>query len=242
LRPCDPRHRRQSGSTRCQMQKVTARKVHGAPRCSAEAEYHAVARTTSTSAGSSSLSDEKGQEWKCGLDARDALAKLIANCTTVRCEDMGPDTVYPDRRIGLCTLERMDITLNKWLVREGWALNFEPYARGRFLPDQRDAEKNRRGIWKGCFAAPTNWRHWRKNCPLMGSACPSAATERIFVEDRCSIKGSQSRKYHMRGCPNYDSMTNVVKWFCSEDEARAEGYTRAGNCPASSLNCPRVAR
>jgi hypothetical protein len=68
-----------------------------------------------------------------------------------------------------------------------------------------------------------------KELSLDGSACPSAATERIFVEDWCSIKGSQSRKYHMRGCPNYDSMTNVVKWFCSEDEARAEGYIKAGD-------------
>src|SRR6266404_2585001 len=32
--------------------------------------------------------DEKGQEWKCGLAARDALANLIANCT-VRCDDKG---------------------------------------------------------------------------------------------------------------------------------------------------------
>src|SRR5262245_58265690 len=34
--------------------------------------------------------DEKRQPWKCGLDARDALAKLIA-VRTVRCEDKGPD-------------------------------------------------------------------------------------------------------------------------------------------------------
>jgi len=94
----------------------------------------------------------KGQEWNCGLAARDALAKFIAN-RAVQCEDKGPDKVHPDRRIGICTFESVE--LNKWLVREGWAVNFEPYAKGRFLPDQADAAKNRRGIWKGCFAAPT---------------------------------------------------------------------------------------
>jgi len=73
--------------------------------------------------------DEKGQPWKCGLAARDALGKLIANCT-VRCDDKGPDKVHPDRRIGICTVKGMDVTLNEWLVREGWALNFEPYAKG----------------------------------------------------------------------------------------------------------------
>jgi endonuclease YncB( thermonuclease family) len=172
--------------------------------------------------------DEKGQEWKCGLAARDALAKLIAN-RTFRCEDKGPDTVY-HRRIGICFVE--DMELNEWLVREGWALNFEPYAKGRYLAAQRDAAKNRRGIWKGCFAAPTDWRHWKKDAPLMGSACPSDAASRIFD---CRIKGNQrSKKFHHPGCPSYDSISakNVAKkMFCSEDEARSEGYTKAGNCP-----------
>jgi len=85
--------------------------------------------------------DEKGQEWPCGRDARDALAKLTANCATVRCEDKGPDTVY-HRRIGLCTAAGLRTgsaadALNEWLVREGWALNFEPYAKGRYLAAQR---------------------------------------------------------------------------------------------------------
>lgn len=128
-------------------------------------------------------------------------------------------------------MEGMGITLNEWLVREGWALNFEPYAKGRFLADEASAANNRHGMWKGCLAAPTNWRHWNKTAPLMGSACPRDAVARIFVEAACSIKGSRTRKYHMPGCGSYDNTTNVVKWFCSEDEARAEGFTKAGNCP-----------
>jgi endonuclease YncB( thermonuclease family) len=171
--------------------------------------------------------DEKGEEWECGLAARDALAKSTGSCTAVRCEDKGIDPVHPDRRIGICTVEGTGITLNARLVREGWALNFEPYAKGRFLAAQREAEKNRRGIWKGCFTAPTNWRHWNKNAPLM-TACPPDAAKRIFD---CRIKGSRTHKYHHPGCPSYDSTTHVVKWFCSEDEARDDGFTKAGNCP-----------
>jgi endonuclease YncB( thermonuclease family) len=174
--------------------------------------------------------DERSQEWNCGLAARDALAKWIAN-RTVRCDDKGPNKVHRDRRIGICTVEGTNITLNEWLVREGWALNFEPYAKGRFLADQTNAAKHRRGMWKGCFVAPTDWRHWKKNAPLMGFACQPDAAARIFAQAACSIKGSRSHKYHMPGCGSYDNTTNVVKWFCSEDEARAEGYTKAGNCP-----------
>jgi len=115
--------------------------------------------------------------------------------------------------------------------RDELAPPIEPYAKGRFLRDQVDAAKNRRGIWKGCFAAPTDWRRWKKDAPLMGSACPSDAASHIFG---CRIKGNQrSKKYHHPGCPAYDSISakNVAKMFCSEDEARAEGYTKAGNCP-----------
>jgi endonuclease YncB( thermonuclease family) len=171
--------------------------------------------------------DEKGQQWKCGFAARDALAKLIAN-RTIWCEDKGPDRVRPGRQIGICTIEGTDISLNKWLVQKGWALNFEPFAKGRFVADQADATDSRRGMWKGCFTAPTNWRNWRKNAPLIGSPCPPDATERIFG---CLIKGSRSHKYHHPGCPGYDGTMHVVKWFCSEDDARADGYTKAGNCP-----------
>ena len=171
--------------------------------------------------------DEKDQEWKCGLAARDALVEWIAK-RTVRCDDKGPDKIHPDRQIGICFVDGKE--LNEWLVRQGWALNFEPYARGRFVAAQADAAKNRRGMWKGCFAAPWDIRRWKKDAPLMGSACPSDAASRIFG---CRIKGNQrSKKYHHPGCPAYDSISpkNVAK-FCSEDEARAEGYTKAGNCP-----------
>lgn len=34
-------------------------------------------------------------------------------------------------------------TVNQWLVREGRALNFEPYAKGRFAADEADAKQNR---------------------------------------------------------------------------------------------------
>jgi hypothetical protein len=115
--------------------------------------------------------DEKGQPWKCGVAARDALAKWIAN-RAIRCDDEGPDRVHPERRIGVCIVEGTNISLNQWLVREGWALNFEPYAKGRFLADQAD----RRGIWKGCFAAPTDWRNWRKpTAKLMGPTCDTSS-------------------------------------------------------------------
>ena len=69
----------------------------------------------------------------------------------------------------------------------------------------------------------------KKDAPLMGAACPYEAASRIFD---CRIKGNRRKKYHHPGCPGYDSISaKNAKMFCSEDEARAEGYTKAGNCP-----------
>jgi endonuclease YncB( thermonuclease family) len=75
--------------------------------------------------------DEGGAAWACATEAREQLTAFIAN-RTVRCDDKGPDPVYPERRIGICWVEGETSSINKWLVREGWALNFEPYAKGRF--------------------------------------------------------------------------------------------------------------
>jgi len=82
--------------------------------------------------------------------------------------------------------------MNEWMVRQGWAINFEPYAKRRYLAAQRDAETNRRGIWKGCFAAPGDIRHWKKSAPLMGSPCSPDARARIFREDACSMGVEES--------------------------------------------------
>src|SRR5262245_28977399 len=78
--------------------------------------------------------DEKGAVWACGIEARDQLAALIRD-RAVRCDDKGPDPVYPTRRIGACWVEGDDLNLSQRLVREGWALNFEPSVNYRSQSD-----------------------------------------------------------------------------------------------------------
>ena len=72
--------------------------------------------------------DQRGDVWPCGVAARDRLSAYIGN-RAVRCEDKGPDPVYKHRRIGICSIENEAKTLNEWLVREGWAIKFEPAQR-----------------------------------------------------------------------------------------------------------------
>src|SRR5882757_11194447 len=70
--------------------------------------------------------DDHADPWACGVEARDRLAKLIGK-RDVRCRDLGPDTTGK-RRSGICTVDGETTSLNQMLVREGFALNFEPYA------------------------------------------------------------------------------------------------------------------
>jgi endonuclease YncB( thermonuclease family) len=188
--------------------------------------------------------DEKGTIWACGIEARDRLAKLVEK---VRCDDKGPDPVYPSRRIGVCWVDGQN--LNQLLVREGWALNFEPYAKGRFTADEADARNNRRGIWNGCFFAPQDFRRWNKTtAKLLGATCPSGdqtnARNALFPDHPamppgCSIKGTYASRakntghrgiYHMEGCRSYRSTTSPKRWFCSEEDAQAAGFRKAFNC------------
>src|SRR5258708_8722515 len=77
--------------------------------------------------------DEHADAWTCGVDARDQLSRLI-DSRQVRCEDLGLATLKK-RHIGTCTVEGESVSLNQLLVRQGFALNFEPSAKGRFGED-----------------------------------------------------------------------------------------------------------
>jgi endonuclease YncB( thermonuclease family) len=118
--------------------------------------------------------------WFCGLEARDRLAASVAG-RAVACEDRGADSVYPTRRSGICHVEGEFLTLNQWLVREGWALNSESSTDSRFQTDQARAETDARGLWKGCFVAPWDFRRWNKSsATLRGRGCPAGQDARLL--------------------------------------------------------------
>jgi endonuclease YncB( thermonuclease family) len=194
--------------------------------------------------------DEHADPWACGVEARDQLARLIGG-REVRCEDLGLDP-YKKRHIGICTVEGASASLNALVVRQGFALNFEPYARGRFKEDEAGAKDNRRGLWKGCFVAPQEFRRGKKDGALLGDSCRTDKDREIravlFPEDPvmppgCSIKGKLAVRarltgkvgvYHLQGCRSYPALTKPDRWFCSEEDAQAEGFRKAYNCGAAA--------
>ena len=111
--------------------------------------------------------DDHADPWTCGVEARDRLARLIGK-RDVRCRDLGADPTNGKRRIGICTVDGETTSLNQMLVRDGFALNFEPAAKGRFKADEAAAKDAPAGLWKGCFAAPQEFRRWQKTATAAG--------------------------------------------------------------------------
>ena len=192
--------------------------------------------------------DANGAVWACGIVARNQLNKLIGG-RDVRCDDKGPDTAYRNRRVGMCWVDGETMSLNQWLVLEGWALNLEPYAKGRFKADQDAARDKGRGMWRGCFSSPRDQRRSNKNAAILfGATCPrdndGEVRNTLFPDHPamppgCSIKGKLAVRahftghrgiYHMEGCRSYLRTKTPDRWFCSEAEAQAEGFRKAFTC------------
>jgi endonuclease YncB( thermonuclease family) len=194
--------------------------------------------------------DDHADSWTCGVEARYQLVNLIGG-RNVRCENLGTDATYKKRHIGLCTVEGETVSLNQLLVRQGFALNLEPSAQGRFKEDEMGAKDNRRGLWKGCFVAPQEFRGGRKDGDLLGGSCRADKDREIrgvlfpdqpAMPSGCGIKGKFAMRarvtgnvgiYHLQACRSYPALTKPDRWFCSEDDAQAAGFRKAYNCRAT---------
>ena len=122
--------------------------------------------------------------------------------------------------------------VNAWLVGQGWALAYRRYSRA-YVDEESSARMARRGMWRGEFVAPWDWRRGERLSSSHREAPKIAAATR----GSCRIKGNISynsgrRIYHMPGDRDYArtkiSSARGERWFCSEAEAQAAGWHRAG--------------
>src|SRR3954453_19796371 len=195
--------------------------------------------------------DEHADSWTCGIEARDQLTKLIGG-RAVRCDDLGVDPGFKKRHLGVCKVEGETTSLSQLLVRQGFALNVETSATGRFKTDEARAKEDRQGLWKGCFVAPHEFRVGRKDGALLGGSCRTDRDSEIrnvlfpseLVQPAgCNIKGKYAVRarvtgnlgiYHLQACPSYPGTTRPDRWFCSEEDAQGAGFRKAYNCRSPS--------
>lgn len=192
--------------------------------------------------------DEKGGKWTCGIEARDRLQEYVGT-HDVRCDDRGSDNLFRKRRVGECWVKGEPVSVNQWMVQQGWALNLDRSAKSRLKADSENAKAMKLGLWKGCFVSPESLRRFTiSTASLLGAACPEAnnwpARQTLFPNDPamppgCAIKGRIAMRsqlmgyvgiYHLPSCRSYARTKQPHRWFCSEDEAKAAGFRKSYTC------------
>ena len=155
----------------------------------------------------------------CGEMATDAARRLYGGRQAV-CRVHETDRY--GRALATCRVDGTEI--NAELVRLGVARTY------RDDPAYREQEKEAvlmaRGLWAYEMQDPAEWR---------AAMRAERAAARAPAPGQCPIKGNISdngRLYHMPGDRAY-GRTRIdtrrgERWFCSEAEARAAGWRRAG--------------
>lgn len=102
------------------------------------------------------------QLWPCGKEASWAAANRI-HPHWVTCVPKGhaPDGA----ELAVCYLAGIgQQELNVWLVAKGWALA-GPARNGAYAEAERAAKAARKGLWRGSFIAPWDWRQGKRLAP-----------------------------------------------------------------------------
>lgn len=175
---------------------------------------------------------DNGKLWLCGQRASRALADRLAG-RSVDCKETAEDRY--GRIVAVCRLGGGD--LNAWLVAEGWALAYRRYS-SAYVGEEASAKAARRGIWRGDFVAPWDWRagvrlQQARSAGAGNSVSSSGDSGRDARE--CRIKGNISRDgtriYHVPGGKYYErtriSPSKGERWFCSEADARSAGWRKS---------------
>ena len=166
--------------------------------------------------------------FRCDQAATSALADKIGG-RTVQCEPKDLD-IY-SRIVSVCFLDGEDI--NGWMVARGWALAYRHYSHD-YVDQEERAARSKLGMWQGEFEPPWDWR--RKVSQSNALLDSSEKQSNSAPPKNCVIKGNINdrghRIYHMPGDKFYSrtiiSAEKGERWFCSEAEATAAGWRRAG--------------
>lgn len=92
------------------------------------------------------------EEFKCGELSKHKMIELVSKRKII-CEI--DDTDQYGRFLGTCEIKDTDININRWMVKNGWALS---YFTDEYKDEESYAKENRLGIWEGEFTRPSLYR------------------------------------------------------------------------------------
>ena len=96
---------------------------------------------------------DDSQLYRCGAKPANDLDAFIAG-RPVNCTALDQDQYR--RTVASCSVNGID--LGEWLVRNGLALDWPQYSKGRYAAVQREAEQAGRGVWAGSYVEPWLYR------------------------------------------------------------------------------------
>jgi len=100
--------------------------------------------------------DVEGKEWRCGQEATIALATIVGD-QSITCK--GEERGKYGRLIAVCYVGLFQ--LNVLMVTRGWALAYRQYS-SDYVPEEDYARIYKRGLWRGQFIAPWEWRRGKR--------------------------------------------------------------------------------
>jgi endonuclease YncB( thermonuclease family) len=121
---------------------------------------------------------EDSLQYRCGAKAANELDSFIAR-RPVDCSPMNLD--QSGRTVAVCSIDGVDLA--EWLVRNGLALDWPTYSKGKYDKAQRDAEHARRGIWVGSYVEPWLYRECIRRGGKSGD-CSDDANSHPLLFDR----------------------------------------------------------
>ena len=92
------------------------------------------------------------KDYYCGQISKKKLIQKIGN-EPVKCILLGKDRYK--RYLGKCLKGK--INLNRWMVRNGYAIAYRKYSK-LYILDENYAKEEKLGMWKGTFIKPEKWR------------------------------------------------------------------------------------
>ncbi|MCP5365965.1 MAG: thermonuclease family protein [Hyphomicrobiales bacterium] len=159
----------------------------------------------------------------CGHEAAEALHKIIdlTGATGIRCYPLGSSQA--GAVVATCFAGRED--LSRAMLQAGHAVTvraggpgFDPGSAPGYEADQQVARGAGLGIWGGAFTPPWQWRE---------TATPDDETSHCPIRGVVDDGGRRVYTTPLDGADAQDDGDDV-RWFCSDDEARAAGWRRPG--------------
>lgn len=176
-----------------------------------------------------------------GKEASKQMHKLVNGKTVVLERNPAGDRDKYKRLLRYISLNGEDI--GAAMIRDGFAFSYKQFPHPRLEEYnllEREAREAIRGLWGNvCEYSKTHSAASTVKSRVKSKAVKSKApTTSKPTKSSCVIKGNISGKkekiYHLPSCGSYQKTTidsaTGERWFCSEQEATAAGWRKAGNC------------